>query len=155
MNQAFRLPALRSLGNLADVQPTLVIDTREQEPLQFSRLESIQLTLTTGDYSVAGLEELFCVERKSIADLAACCVGQNRERFERELHRLRGYRRLLIVGSEVDIQQHRYRPKLTPKAIFSTLSAFEVRFDCPAVFSTLQSMRPDKSNRGPFGSPVR
>jgi hypothetical protein len=32
-------------------------------------------------------------------------MGDNRERFERELHRLRGYRfkRLLVVGSEAEI----------------------------------------------------
>lgn len=39
-------------------------------------------------------EELFAVERKTIADLVACCIGANRERFFRELHRLRGYRLL-------------------------------------------------------------
>ena len=42
-------------------------------------------------------------------ELVACCMGDNRVRFERELHRLRGYRfkRLLIVGSEKDIREHR------------------------------------------------
>jgi hypothetical protein len=40
---------------------------------------------------VAGLEELFVIERQSIADLVGCCIGESRERFERELHRLRGY----------------------------------------------------------------
>jgi hypothetical protein len=45
------------------------------------------------------------VERKSIGDVVACCVGQSRERFERELHRLRGFRfkRLLVVGNEAEI----------------------------------------------------
>jgi hypothetical protein len=38
---------------------------------------------------------------------AACCMGENRQRFERELHRLRGFRfaRLLVVGSEEEILQ--------------------------------------------------
>jgi hypothetical protein len=31
--RAFRLPALRSLGELADRAPVIVIDTREQKPL--------------------------------------------------------------------------------------------------------------------------
>jgi hypothetical protein len=48
-------------------------------------------TLQTSDCSVAGPEELFAVERKSVADLVACYVAE-RERFERELHRLRGCR---------------------------------------------------------------
>ena len=66
--------------------------TREQEPLTFQRLRSVRGTLYSGDYSVAGLTELFAIERKSVADLVGCCMGENRTRFERELHRLRGYR---------------------------------------------------------------
>src|SRR4030081_926981 len=101
-SQAFSLPALRSLGDLAGTEPIIVVDTREQEPLVFSRLRSVSGTLITGDYSVKGLECLFAIERKSIGDLVACCMGENRQRFERELHRLRGFRfaRLLVVGSE-------------------------------------------------------
>ena len=45
------------------------------------------------------------IERKTVSDLVGSCMGENRERFERELHRLRGYRfkRLLVVGSEAEI----------------------------------------------------
>src|ERR1700730_12276222 len=132
----FRLPALRSLGELADTSPVVIVDTREQEPLTFSRLESRRGTLTTGDYSVAGLESLFAVERKSISDLVGCCVGENRTRLERELHRLRGFRfkRLLIVGSEEQILRAQYRSSIEPKAIPGTLSAFEIRYDVPTVY---------------------
>jgi ERCC4-type nuclease len=84
------LPALRGLARLADLPPTIVIDNREQEPLPFTRLKSIRGTLYSGDYSVGGLEEHFAVERKSLDDMANCCLSGNRDRFERELHRLRG-----------------------------------------------------------------
>lgn len=132
----FQLPALKSLGELAGVSPTIVIDSREQSPLVFGRLESVRGTLYSGDYSVRGLEELFAVERKSVVDLVGCCMGENRTRFERELHRLRGYRfkRLLIVGTELEIQQANYRSHITPKAVMATLGAFEARYDCPVVF---------------------
>jgi ERCC4-type nuclease len=98
----FTLPALRSLGDLAGAEPVIVIDSREPERLPFRRLKTHCGPLITGDYSVAGLESLFAVERKSISDLVGFCIGQNRERFDRELHRLRGLRfnRLLVVGSE-------------------------------------------------------
>ena len=33
--RAFRLPALRSMGELADRTPVIAVDTREQEPLVF------------------------------------------------------------------------------------------------------------------------
>ena len=36
--RAFRLPALRSMGELADRTPVIVVDTREQEPLVFRNL---------------------------------------------------------------------------------------------------------------------
>lgn len=136
MPTSLNFPALRSLGDLADQKALIVIDSREQNPLQFTRLESIRGTLTTGDYSVVGMTDLFSCERKSVSDLVACCVGENRKRFERELHRLRGYRfkRLLIVGSELEIQHCNYQSRIAPKAVFSTLSAFEVRYDCPVVF---------------------
>jgi len=133
----FKIPALKSLGELKDTKPVIVIDTREQTPLKFVHLESRVETLQTGDYSIAGLSELFAVERKTVSDFVACCVGENRERFERELHRLRGYRfkRIIVIGSELEIQQARYQSRITPKAVFGTLSAFEVRYDCPVVFA--------------------
>jgi hypothetical protein len=43
--KASRLPAFRSLGELADRAPVIVIDTREQEPLAFERLTSVRGTL--------------------------------------------------------------------------------------------------------------
>jgi hypothetical protein len=101
---AFCLPALRSLGELADRASVIVVDTREQDPLVFERLASMRGTLQTGDYSVVGLQDLFSIERKTVSDLVGCCMRQNLERFERELHRLRGYRvkRLLVVGKGGD-----------------------------------------------------
>jgi len=130
------LPALRRLGDLADARPCVVIDTREQEPLPIERLPSIRAGLLTGDYSVAGLENLFAVERKSIADLVSCAAASNRGRFENELHRLRGFRfrRLLIVGDRGEIERGEYRSAIKPAAVLGTLAAFEVRYDCPVVF---------------------
>ena len=136
MSDLFKLPALRSLGDLAGSEPVIVTDSREQEPLTFSRLQSVRGTLTTGDYSVVGLQELFAIERKTISDLVGCCIGQNRDRFERELHRLRGFRfkRLLIVGSEAEILKRDYRSNIKPAAVLGTLRAFEMRYDTPFVF---------------------
>lgn len=133
---AFRpLPALRGLARLADLQPVLIVDTRERVPLQFTRLQSRRGTLHTGDYSFAGGEDLFAVERKTIADLVGCCVGNGRARFFRELQRLRGFRfaRLVVIGAPADIQSHRYRANLTPAAVTATLAVIEARF-VPVVF---------------------
>jgi DNA excision repair protein ERCC-4 len=130
------LPALRRLGDLRDVRPVIVIDTREQTPLPFTRLPSERGTLQTGDYSFRGGEELFAVERKTIPDLVACVSNGNRERFCRELHRLRGYRfrRLLIVGTRERIDQGHYRSQTAPNAVRALLSVAEARYDVPVVF---------------------
>jgi ERCC4-type nuclease len=130
------LPALRHLGDLADRLPTVVIDTREQDPLPITRLPTIRSGLYSGDYSVAGLESVFAVERKSIADIVSCCVNSNRERFENELHRLRGFRfrRLLIVGQRCEIELKRYRSAIAPASVLGTLAAFEARYEIAVVW---------------------
>lgn len=129
------LPALRSLGDLADLRPTVVVDTREQDPLPILRLPSCRGTLQSGDYGIAGLED-FAIERKSVADLVSCCTGDSRERLERELHRLRGCRfaRLLIVGTREEIERGEYRSRITPAAVLHSLAAWEVRYEVPVVF---------------------
>lgn len=131
------LPALRCLGDLADVRPVIVVDTREQTPLPFARLACECGTLPAGDYSFLGGEELFAIERKTIPDLVACCVGENRVRFFRELHRLRGFRfkRLLIVGTRAEIEAGNYRSGIAPAVVLSTLAAIEARFDVPLWFA--------------------
>ena len=122
----------------------LIIDTREQTPLAFTRYEAIRGTLTSGDYSIEGLEHKFAIERKSISDLNGSLTS-GRNRFERELHRLRGYdfARLLIAGTEKDLIEGNYRSKAKPKSILHSLWAFEVRYNVPVVFGgdEIQSAR--------------
>ena len=130
------LPGLRGVAKLADLRPTIVVDQREQAPLKFERLASVPGSLYSGDYSIAGLENNFAVERKSIDDLANCCLTGQRDRFEHELHRLRGYRfkRLLVIGSREDIAAGHYHSRIAPKSVLATLGAFEVRY-LPVVFA--------------------
>lgn len=69
---------------------TAVIDTREQKPWLLSPLKTQVATLTTGDYSVLGLERQIALERKSLPDLLGC-IGGGRKRFESEIERLQAY----------------------------------------------------------------
>src|SRR5208282_6093453 len=115
---ALPLPALRSLGDLADARPVLACDTREVQPLQFS-LRCVTKTLAEADYQICGISD-FAIERKgSLDELAGCCMGANRERLEREFRRLLPYRfkRLLIVGAncEDDILSYPYHSAILPK----------------------------------------
>jgi len=117
-------------------QLALITDTREQNPLHFQHLEAVPGTLLTGDYSIQGLEHLFSVERKSIADLVQS-VTRERKRFERELHRLRGFhfKRLLVIGTEQEIRDGNYFSKANPKAVLHSVYAFEARYDVPVIFA--------------------
>lgn len=104
----------------ADIAPeriTAVVDTREQAPLDLSPLHTIAGTLATGDYSVRGLERLVAIERKSLPDLLAC-VGQERERFDREVQRLLAYpvRALVVEATWRDLEAGDWRSQVTPAA---------------------------------------
>ena len=109
--------------------PTVIVDTREQEPLSFTRLPVEVGTLTTGDYSVKGLENDFTVERKSLPDLFGSLTS-GRERFMREIQRMQAFpfRRLLVIGSEKEIEQGACRhSRVSPKAVIHSLYAIEAR----------------------------
>ena len=97
----------------------------------------MQGTLTSGDYSILGAEELFAIERKTIADLVGCCSGDNRARFERELHRLRGFdfARLLVIGSPDALSSGHYRSAVSPASVLASLAAWEMRYRVPVVFA--------------------
>ncbi len=115
--------------------PTIVIDSREQDPLAFT-FPTITTGLPTGDYSVAGLEDDFAVERKSIPDLVGSLTS-GRERFMRELQRLLAYpfRRLLVIGSEEEIAAGKWKhSKANPTAILHSLHAIEAR-GVPVVYA--------------------
>jgi DNA excision repair protein ERCC-4 len=114
------------------MQPTVIIDSREQEPLIFANLPTVRETLDTGDYSVRGFEHLVAVERKSLNDLLAC-VGRERDRFKRELQRLRAYRfRLLVIETSAeDLECGDWRSKLQPAHVLGSLAAWIAQYDLP------------------------
>lgn len=102
-----------------------LVDTREQNPLDFSKVNNQGLfrvqkaTLTTGDYSVLGLEDHeLCVERKSLEDLLGC-VGRDRERFEKELLRMKAFPgRCCVVEATWEVMSSgQWRSKITPSQL--------------------------------------
>lgn len=119
-----------------ELMPRLIVDTREQTPLMFRHLEATRGTLQSGDYSVAGLEEEFAVERKSVADLVGS-VTRDRDRFSRELHRLRGFRwkYLLIVGTEMELARLAAQGRVkNPLQVKNSILAFSTRYGLQSVW---------------------
>jgi ERCC4-type nuclease len=112
---------IKSRKHITPADVTVIIDTREQTPLDLAPLMSVTGTLTTGDYSIVGLEHMVAVERKSLPDFLAC-VGKERERFERECQRLLAYETKAIVVEATwrDIEAGewllRNRSKVSPSA---------------------------------------
>jgi len=90
-----------------EVWPTILIDTREQTPLAFDRrFPTERATLPVGDYGVRGFSDwsnpAFVIERKTLDDLCGS-LGTGRERFLREVERMRQFRfRALVIEAHKD-----------------------------------------------------
>ena len=112
--------------------PTITIDTREQTPLQFQTFQTESTTLTTGDYSVKGLEDVLTIERKSVPDLIGSLTS-GRERFNRELQRMMAMksRTLLVIGENTNplqtIVTGDYRSQTKPQSIMASLTSIEAK----------------------------
>ena len=114
------------------IEPTILIDSREQRPLAFAHLPVERAMLDAGDYSVAGLTHLVAVERKSLSDLLAC-VGRERSRFRRALQRLRAYPfRLLVVEATAEaLEGGLWRGQIKPAHVLGSLAAWTAQFALP------------------------
>jgi len=101
---------------------TAICDTREQKPLDLSPMLVRRAGLDTGDYSIAGLESVVTVERKSLPDLLAC-VGVERERFNREMLRILAFphKMLIIEATWPAIRAGGWRSQVTPNAVAGSL----------------------------------
>ena len=92
------IPVLAERGGtqLKTPRATLLVDTREQNPFNFSRFEGWfagieKKALRLGDYSVAGLEDTCVVERKDLSDLVHSCTVE-RDAFIKRLRLMAGIR---------------------------------------------------------------
>lgn len=107
---------------------TAIIDTSEELPLDLSPLRSEVASLTTGDYSVKGLEHIISLERKSLSDLIRC-VGRDRERFDREIQRLLAYpcRGLVVEATWAHLEVKNWRGKVTPSQALGSVLGWAAR----------------------------
>jgi ERCC4-type nuclease len=80
----------------------------------------IRTTLEVGDYTLACLpKHELAIERKALGDFISCCSGSERDRFERQLLRLKGCRyKLVVVEARWEqIELGQYRSKISPKSV--------------------------------------
>lgn len=90
--------------------------------------------LATGDYSIVGLEDRVCVERKSLEDLFGT-LGQGRERFAREFERMNAMEHAAVVveANWYEIMRpadHRpqWRSEMHPRAVWATVFSWSQDF---------------------------
>ena len=119
----------------------ILVDTREQAPLFVGRPWAVRATLATGDYSLAGYEGQVVLERKSLAD-AYGTIGRGRERFERELERMRPFacKGILVEATYADLldperQDPCWRSRVHPASVEGSLLAFRRRFGVEVLFA--------------------
>lgn len=118
---------------MSEFLPAVVIDTREQWPLEIRAYPTITAKLDAGDYGIAGFSTMdaprFAVERKSLQDLIGSLTA-GRERFLRECERLRifGFAGLLIEAERVQVEIGDFRSAATPRSILASLDAIMVRY---------------------------
>ena len=116
----------------------VIVDTREQIPFSFIGFPVTTKpgTLHTGDYSIAGFENVLCIERKSLGDLAGCMTN-GRERFERELERMRSMQCAAVIVEEpfMHINQGNYRSNLNIKSFEQSVLSLMFRYKVPFLFA--------------------
>ena len=136
------IPVLAERGGtqLRTPRATVLVDTREQNPFNFSRFRGWfagieKRALALGDYSIAGLEEVCAVERKDLTDLVHSCTA-DRAAFVNRLRLMARYpHRLLVITSPLSQVKSRYEhtnfdPNRVTQFLIATLVGLQVPFVC-------------------------
>ena len=138
----------------------IVIDTREQRPLDFSFWKDVTVQrreLWPGDYTVLGGAQYLAVERKSVSDLVgtmktgyAGICSTTPKRFDRELMALhsviaRGGRAFIIVEPDgplgtvcpayEQIKAHSYRSIIAPDKVLAFIQSIRSCWRVPVIMT--------------------
>jgi ERCC4-type nuclease len=136
------IPVLAERGGtqLKTPRPTVVIDTREQNPFDFSRFDGWfsgveRRALKLGDYSIAGLEDVCVVERKDLSDLVRSFTIE-RSVFVDRLRKMTRYsHNLLIITAALSQIKSPYpysavSPNQITQSLIAVLAGLQVPFLC-------------------------
>lgn len=125
---------------------TILIDSREQNPLPFRNSE--RATLRTGDYSFACNGRSFasecCIERKSLPDLFST-ITSGHARFKRELQRAQSlkYFAVVVEGSYSDLVARNFefgfKAKTPGYVTGKILTTIHIKYGVPFWFATDRS----------------
>jgi ERCC4-type nuclease len=136
------IPVLAERGGtrLKTPRPVILVDTREQNPFNFSRFEGWfagieKRALQLGDYSVAGLEDDCVIERKDLSDLVHSLTTE-RSVFVNRLRLTSSYaHRLLVITAALSEVKSPYTcagasPNSITQSLVAALAGLRVPFLC-------------------------
>tara|TARA_B100000287_G_scaffold433132_1_gene494090 strand:+ start:230 stop:715 length:486 start_codon:yes stop_codon:yes gene_type:complete len=129
---------------------TVIKDTREQEGYHFSKYDKcegmVERKLDTGDYSIEGLEEKICVERKASPEELATNLGQKKHAFMNEIERMKPFPHKFIIlefslqdlvdfpeGSRIPESQ-KAKVKISGKYMLKMLMEFQLKHNIHVIF---------------------
>ncbi len=106
--------------------PAILIDTREQQPLQFgSRILTKSATLKIGDYSLRGHSTSgVVIERKSLNDFFSSFAGKHRTAMAMKMKKMGAYHSaMLLVEADVDevFNGSRYQVNVSGASLFGSV----------------------------------
>lgn len=113
---------------------TIIEDSREQHPLDFSPYEPYGITVRrakrrTGDYTIEGFERQVIIERKAFND-AVSTLTHGRERFTREAYDRGAFaicRHLVVEASWADLSRpYPFAPGANPESIVNSLFSLQM-----------------------------
>ena len=136
------IPVLPERGGtqLRTPRPTVLVDTREQNPFDFSRFDGWfagveKKTLKLGDYSIATLEDSCVVERKDLSDLVHSLTAE-RPVFVQRLRLMSAYpQRLLVITAALSTVKSSYafsdvNPNRIMQSLIAALAGWNLPFVC-------------------------
>lgn len=128
----------------------VIKDTREQDGWFFSEYDKCSgmdvKTLHTGDYTIAGFEDVVCIERKACVSEIAGNLGKKKGAFNAEIERMKDYAFSFIIcefsmedllnypdGSRVP-HKLRSHVKVTGKYLLKCLLEFQIWYNTKVIF---------------------
>lgn len=133
---------------------TVIKDTREQDGYTFESFTGrytscagmVVQKLDTGDYSLEGLEDKLCIERKGRISELAINLGKDKARFMREIERMKEFpfKFLILEFSLDDVikfpegadipQSNMSKVKITGKYLLKMLVELQMNHNIPILF---------------------
>jgi DNA excision repair protein ERCC-4 len=118
-------------------QIPVLIDTREQRPWEFDCefFTSERASLRTGDYTIAGLEDRLCLERKGLGDFVGTVIS-DWLRFRKELYRLASFdvAAIVVEANIEDVMNHAYESDAQPASVIGKANGIFLDHGIPVLF---------------------